>query len=57
MNNGEVGYKTANRKGKAKKDGVANYEAIKSYFQNLGISIKDYMDKNDASKTSSDDDW
>ena len=57
MNNGEVGYKTANRKGKAKKDGVANYEAIKSYFQNLGISIKDYMDKNDASKTSSEDDW
>ncbi|MFL2623387.1 MAG: DUF4468 domain-containing protein [Flavobacteriaceae bacterium] len=57
LNNGEVGYKTANRKGKAKKDGVANLEALNSYFQNLGISIKDYMDKNDASETGSDDDW
>ena len=57
MANNEVGYKTANRKGKAKKDGVANFNAIKSYFENLGISIKDYMQKNDASKTKSDEDW
>jgi hypothetical protein len=57
MANNEVGYRTANKKGRAKKDNVANYEAIKSYFQNLGISIKEYMDKNDASKTSSKDDW
>jgi hypothetical protein len=57
MANNEVEYKTANRKGKAKKDGVANFNAIKSYFENLGISIKDYMQKNDASKTKSDEDW
>ena len=53
----EVGFKTANRKGKAKKDGVANLKAVQTYFQNLGIGIKDYMQKNEASETSSNDDW
>ena len=53
----EVGFKTANRKGKAKKDGVANLKAVKEYFENLGTSIKDYMQKNEASETSSNDDW
>jgi len=55
--NKEVGYKTANRKGKAKKSDVANFNAIKSYFENLGLGIKDYMQKNDTSKTKSNDDW
>ena len=53
----EVGFKIANRKGKAKKDGVANLKAVQTYFQNLGIGIKDYMQKNEASETSSNDDW
>ena len=57
MTDGEVGYKTANRKGKAKKNGVANFNAIKSYFENLGLGIKDYMGKNDVSKSKTDDDW
>lgn len=57
MSNKEIGYKTANRKGKPKKDGVANFKAVKEYFQNLGIGIKDYMQKNEASETSSNDDW
>lgn len=53
----EVGFKIANRKGKAKKDGVANLKAVQTYFQNIGIGIKDYMQKNEASETSSNDDW
>ena len=57
LSNGEVGYRTANKKGKVKKDAAANLKALKSYFQNLGLSIKEYMDKNDASKTNSKDDW
>lgn len=57
MSNKEIVYKTANRKGKPKKDGVANLKAVKEYFENLGISVKDYMQKNEASETSSNDDW
>ena len=57
MSNREVGFKTANRKGKPKKSGVANFNGLKSYFENLGISIRDYMQNNNSSATSSDDDW
>ena len=57
MNGKEVGFKTANRKGKPKKSGVANFNGLKSYFENLGISIRDYMQNNNSSATSSDDDW
>ena len=57
MSNKEIVFKTANRKGKLNKDGVANLKAVKEYFENLGISVKDYMQKNEASETSSNDDW
>jgi len=62
------GYKVAKRKGKANKktglrspgkidkDGVRNYESVKSYFENLGLGIKEYIE-NSSSESTSDDDW
>jgi hypothetical protein len=62
------GFKVVKRKGKANKktglrspgkidkDGARNYESVKSYFENLGLGIKEYVENNN-SESASDDDW
>ncbi len=43
--------------GKFDRDAGANYRKVKSYFENLGLSIQEYMLKNDGAYDDSDDDW
>jgi len=43
--------------GKVDKSGVANFDRVKLYFENLGLGLRDYMMKNDSVSTSTDDDW
>ena len=62
------GFKVAKKKGKANKktglrspgkidkNGAKNYESVKSYFENLGLGIKEYVE-NSSSESTSDDDW
>ena len=43
--------------GKFDKDAGANYRKVKAYFENLGVSIQEYILKNDGAYDDSDDDW
>ena len=47
LKNNEVGYKIASKKGKINKDGTYNFNAIKSYFENIGLGLNNYVQKND----------
>ena len=64
------GFRTAKRKGKPNrktgeraagkidKSGTGDFETIKSYFENLGLSIREYADKKVvSSETEADEDW